>query len=164
MIPTLCEALLLRGRGPGPQSPSPLCDTESRHRVWSVPRGWPGATWQVTAQPDGQQVSSDPQYNNGQQTHIKGFCSSSVQFFLFLCVFTFEKLQIFENFPTHLGSRQGCDLVLQQRNHETKATQPGLKWPLCTAKLKLQILQQFKISSVGMGKYWDATFTIRTTG
>ena len=34
----------------------------------------------------------------------------------------FENSRFFENFPTHLGSRQGCDLVLQQRNHETEAT------------------------------------------
>ena len=47
--------------------------------------------------------------------HLFGFSSSFVYSH-------FKNSRFFENFPTHLSCRQGWDLVLQQRNHETKAT------------------------------------------
>ena len=45
-------ASTIEGAWPGPiVAIALLCDTGGRHRVWSVPRGWPLvlATWQVTA-------------------------------------------------------------------------------------------------------------------
>ena len=103
----------------------PLCDTGGRHRVWSVPRG--GQEPPGRLQP-GQMVSSP--VNRSAQTHnlimgsrhtSKGF--SSVQCFL---TFVNSYLKFFwfwcKKLLLHLVFRQGCDLVLQQRNHETKAT------------------------------------------